>query len=352
VVVGGPQAWPVPYRAVDVYGAATGAAYEVMVVVSDPVLVPSRRAGRLDPPDEVIFGQDAQGVVDRLTRDGADVIAHQPLDLLRRPVRPAGHGPHDSQSLSRHLNPSPPEQVGRAIACLPEHNSTLALILDFVKFARDLQGARPESSVVAATPTGGGMNKAGRTRVLFLTCLGTLGLLATACGGGSPSAGVAHIGTATTATTGLAGPSVTSLSGLQSDELKFAQCMRSHGVPAYPDPGGQGGLPASKAAAGGELNRTSPQFQAARRDCSGLMPSGAPASPAQQAAVTAKAVQFAECMRAHGVPGFPDPGSMPGGRKSPGGGYFVEAQSGPLSPDNPQFARAQKVCRNSTGGNY
>jgi hypothetical protein len=196
------------------------------------------------------------------------------------------------------------------------------------------------------------MNKAGRTRVLSLTCLGTLVLLTTACGGGSPSAGVAHIGTATTTTAGLAGPSVTSLSGLQSDQLKFAQCMRSHGVPAYPDPGGQGGLPASKAAAAGALNANSPQFQTARRDCSGSLPRGAPASPAQQAAVGAKAVQFAECMRAHGVPGFPDPGSLPGAGKSPGGGYFVEAQSGPLSPDNPQFVRAQKVCRDSTGGIY
>jgi hypothetical protein len=196
------------------------------------------------------------------------------------------------------------------------------------------------------------MNKEGRTPVLCLMCLGGLGLLAAACGGGSPNAGIAHIGTTTTATTSLAGPSVTSLSGLQSDALKFAQCMRSHGVPSYPDPGGQGGLSASKAAASGELNSNSPQFQTARRECGRLLPIGPPASPAQQAAVTAKAVQFAECMRAHGLPGFPDPGSMPGGRKTPDGGYFIEAQSGPLSPDNPQFVRAQKACRISTGGTY
>jgi hypothetical protein len=196
------------------------------------------------------------------------------------------------------------------------------------------------------------MNKAAWTGVLSLTYFATLGLLAAACSGATPDAGVAHIGTTTTATTSLAGPSVTSLSGLQSDALKFAQCMRSHGVPDYPDPGGQGGLSASKAAASGDLNSNSPQFQAARRECGSLLPSGRPASPAQQAAVTAKAVQFAECMRAHGVPGFPDPGSMPGGRKTPGGGYFIEAQSGPLSPDNPQFVRAQKACRDATGGIY
>jgi hypothetical protein len=196
------------------------------------------------------------------------------------------------------------------------------------------------------------MNKAGRTRVLFISGLGTFGLLVSACGGGSPTTGVAHIFTTTTATTSLVGPSVTSQSGLQSDALKFAQCMRSHGVPDYPDPGGQGSLSASKAAARGELNSSSPQFQAGRRECGGFLPAARPASPAQQAAVTAKAVRFAGCMRAHGAPGFPDPGTSPGGGKSPGGGYFIEAQSGPLSPANPEFVRAQRVCEGSAGGIY
>ena len=62
--------------------------------------------------------------------------------------------------------------------------------------------------------------------------------------------------------------------------------------------------------------------------------------------------QFAQCMRAHGVPGFPDPGVSPGGGKLPGPGYFVQAQSGPLSPDNPQFVKAQKSCQTLTGGLY
>ncbi len=84
----------------------------------------------------------------------------------------------------------------------------------------------------------------------------------------------------------------------------------------------------------------------------GCFPPGPPASPAQQAAVTAHAVKFAECMRAHGVPGFADPGVSPGGGKLPGPGYFVQAQSGPLSPDNPQFVKAQKSCQTLTGGLY
>ncbi len=31
---------------------------------------------------------------------------------------------------------------------------------------------------------------------------------------------------------------------------------------------------------------------------------------------------------------------------------FIEAQNGALSPDNPQFVRAQKACPNLAGGVY
>jgi hypothetical protein len=152
VIIGRLQAWPVPYRAVDVYGAATGAAHDVMVVVIDPVFIAGRRARRLGTPDEVIFGEDAQRVVDRLTRNGANVRPYQLLYLVRRSVRPAGHSSHDGQALSGHLNASPPERVGWARANFLEHNSTLALILDFVKFSRDFDSPGPPSSMIAATP--------------------------------------------------------------------------------------------------------------------------------------------------------------------------------------------------------
>jgi hypothetical protein len=189
-------------------------------------------------------------------------------------------------------------------------------------------------------------------RMAFLACLILPCLFATSCGRSSAGNAVAHVGTTTTASTSLAGPSVTSLGGLQSAQLAFAQCMRSHGVPAYPDPGSQGELPTSKAAADGQLNVNSPRFQSGLRSCRSLLPTSTPASPAQQAAVTAKAVKFAKCMRAHGLPSFPDPGVAPGGGKLPSAGYFVAAQSGPLSPRNPQFVRAQTACRRVTAGIY
>ena len=85
---------------------------------------------------------------------------------------------------------------------------------------------------------------------------------------------MAHIRT-TTASTSLAGPSVTSVSGLRSAQLAFAHCMRSHGVPAYPDPGSEGGLAASKEGASGQLDVNSSQFRDGLGHCRRLLPTGA-----------------------------------------------------------------------------
>lgn len=49
--------------------------------------------------------------------------------------------------------------------------------------------------------------------------------------------------------------------------LKFAHCMRAHGVTNFPDPGGGGGFVFKSA--GGGLNPNAPTFQSASRACSG-----------------------------------------------------------------------------------
>jgi hypothetical protein len=55
--------------------------------------------------------------------------------------------------------------------------------------------------------------------------------------------------------------------------LKYSQCMRSHGVPSFPDLGGsdQSPVPAKSAA----IDPNSPQFQAASTACQHLLPAGA-----------------------------------------------------------------------------
>jgi hypothetical protein len=79
--------------------------------------------------------------------------------------------------------------------------------------------------------------------------------------------------------------------------VKFAQCMRAHGVSNFPDPGASGPqeTPVSSA----------PAFVAAQKACGGGP--GGPGLPRATAAQKAQAIAFAKCMRAHGVPDWPDP---------------------------------------------
>ncbi len=87
--------------------------------------------------------------------------------------------------------------------------------------------------------------------------------------------------------------------------VAYSQCIRSHGVPNFPDPvqtpsGGYGYRTAG-------IDPNSAAFQGALQACKAL-PSpwnstGQQLSPAQQQAW----LNWAQCIRAHGVPDFPDP---------------------------------------------
>jgi hypothetical protein len=52
-------------------------------------------------------------------------------------------------------------------------------------------------------------------------------------------------------------------------EVRWARCMRSHGVPSFPDPNSQGALDSAK------LDNSSPAFRTATRACKSLQPTGA-----------------------------------------------------------------------------
>ena len=88
--------------------------------------------------------------------------------------------------------------------------------------------------------------------------------------------------------------------------LAFSRCMRAHGITGFPDPDSQGNLALPKSGPGTKFDPKSPQFKAANNACKSLMPGGS-MDPAQQAAARAQALKYAECMRAHGLSGFPDP---------------------------------------------
>ena len=109
-VVGGRQARGVADRAVDVDHPAAGSADEVVVVVTDPVLVAGRRPGGLDAPEEALVGEGREGVVHRLTRDGTDLGPHDLADVVGGAVRSVGHRPQHGQTLGRDLQPMPAQQ--------------------------------------------------------------------------------------------------------------------------------------------------------------------------------------------------------------------------------------------------
>jgi hypothetical protein len=88
--------------------------------------------------------------------------------------------------------------------------------------------------------------------------------------------------------------------------VKFAECMRSNGVRAFPDPGASGKLTIDAVANGSSLNTSAPAFVQALSACKDLEPpgfTGSKRSAQQQQA----ALQFAECIRKNGVSDFPDP---------------------------------------------
>jgi hypothetical protein len=93
--------------------------------------------------------------------------------------------------------------------------------------------------------------------------------------------------------------------------------MRANGVPRYPDPDSAGRLPKGDASAFGVSYSV---FQAAQRTCQHLLPSSGSfdelshqciqagdCPPALVQEMLTADRKFAQCMRSHGVPNWPDP---------------------------------------------
>jgi hypothetical protein len=146
---------------------------------------------------------------------------------------------------------------------------------------------------------------------------------------------------------GTTGTSSRSASNLAASGIKFADCMRSHGVPNFPDPTTSGGGLSIKIGSG--INPASPSFQAAQSACRKLLPGGGPGGGAPSPAAKAQLLTISKCMRAHGVSGFPDPTTTP--PSSPAGYSVVLGRSGvflalPNSIDvqSPAFKQAASMC--------
>ena len=130
---------------------------------------------------------------------------------------------------------------------------------------------------------------------------------------------------------GTATPSASSSPrSVQESLVKYAQCMREHGID-MPDP---------KVGTGGGINISIPRGSSrskvdkAAASCKQYLPNGGE-PPKLDPAMTEQLRKFAQCMRANGVPKFPDP--------KPGGGIMVDGSTG-IDPDSPTFKAAEQKC--------
>jgi len=91
--------------------------------------------------------------------------------------------------------------------------------------------------------------------------------------------------------------------------VAYSRCMRSHGIPNFPDPNSSGQIPKEEIL---QLGVSTSVLQTAQRACMRLWPYQAPPQAQQRQQLTDD-LTFAQCMRSHGVPKFPDPTTGPDG---------------------------------------
>jgi hypothetical protein len=153
-------------------------------------------------------------------------------------------------------------------------------------------------------------------------------LVAAACGESTSvvSTGGAGTPSASAGTTTVA-------AGSRTGALAFARCMRTHGIPGWPDPQPNGGFDKAQLRA---LTVSPTRIRAIEsRSCRYDFQNGAQTqtiTPADQADYLAAAA----CMRTHGYPGFPDP-------SFPSGGVRVVVPS-TIDQDSPRFRSAATRC--------
>ena len=139
------------------------------------------------------------------------------------------------------------------------------------------------------------------------------------------------------------GASHTASHASESQGLKFADCMRTHGVPTFPDPSGAGG---GLNLTGTGVDPQSPAFKSARTACARLTPGGAGGRVKATESQFLAALRFAMCMRSHGFRSFPDPtraDSPPGPILIVGPGLFFRVSAN-FDPTVPSVKRVVAAC--------
>jgi hypothetical protein len=141
--------------------------------------------------------------------------------------------------------------------------------------------------------------------------------------------------------------------------VAYSACMRSHGVPNFPDPGSGGQVPKADPQ---QLGVSSALLQATEQACQHLIPATGSTAEQQQEtqcsmagncsqAVVQKWMSglrtLAQCLRTHGEPNWPDPViSSEGGHQA--GPHFNYDQAG-IDHHSSQVLAQVQVCIGLTG---
>jgi hypothetical protein len=127
------------------------------------------------------------------------------------------------------------------------------------------------------------------TRTLWpLAALALISVIVAGCGDGSGGTGNNSTATA------------------RAMAVKFAECMRNNGVSGFPDPNASGQLTIDAVANGSSIDTNSAAFKQAMSACKNFEPPGFTGPQVTPQLRTAR-LAFAQCVRDHGVPDFPDP---------------------------------------------
>jgi hypothetical protein len=130
-----------------------------------------------------------------------------------------------------------------------------------------------------------GMRQAGAASMVGMA------LLAAACGGGSSASSAG----------------MPSLSTITNQALAYAKCMRSRGIPNFPDPTVRDSATSKGVGFSmSGIDQNSPQFHSAAKTCQKQTGYGHITAAQVQAGMNAM-LKYAECMRSHGITNFPNP---------------------------------------------
>jgi hypothetical protein len=163
-------------------------------------------------------------------------------------------------------------------------------------------------------------------RTLIALGLG-LAIATAGCAGtgtGDPEVATAQSGAATAT----ASPSATAAAD-PGAPLKFSKCMREHGIAWFPDPD-----KSNRTSINVPRSQDKAKFDAAMEACKQWSPESQPHPANPEDAERMR--NLAKCMRANGVPDFPDPKTD--------GSLAIDGDKLSTKPGEPTFDKAEKLC--------